>query len=87
MRLKIKQSYLGNNEYKYELYDFNKYLGEIIKEFDCRDLQLGSIVQFENEKYKIDKVYDCEISPEQDEVIIYELASILVDIHLELWEW
>jgi len=25
------------------------------------------------------------ISPEQDEVIIYELTSILVDIYLDLW--
>jgi len=41
MRLKIKQSYLGNNEYQYELYNHNECLGEIIKEFHWRDLQLG----------------------------------------------
>lgn len=85
MRLKIKQSYLGNNEYKYELHNHNECLGELIKEFDWRDLQLGNIVQYGAEKYRINKVYDCELSPEQDEVIIYDLTPILVDIYLELW--
>ena len=85
MRLKIKQSYLGSNEYKYELYNRNECLGELIKEFDWRDLQLGNIVQFENDKLRINRVYDCEISPEQDEVIIYELTSILVDVYFDLW--
>ena len=85
MRLKIKQSYLGDNRYKYELYDHMEgFLGEILKNFNWYNLQQGKVVNFNNEKYYIDMVYDCENSPEEDEVIIYELTPIAADVSLWL---
>lgn len=73
-KMKIKQSYHGTGSkegYLYQLYRTEKTIEEI-ELLPC-EVNIGSILEIENEHYRVTKVYDCEISPEEDEVIWFEL--------------
>ena len=49
VKLNLRQSYKGNNVYEYELFDGEKSLGKIIKNFDWNSLQINSILKYKGE--------------------------------------
>lgn len=85
--MKIKQSYHGTGSkegYLYQLYRTEKIIEEI-KLLPC-EVNTGSILEIENAHYRVKKVYECEISPEEDEVIwfILEPYAFQADFQLEI---
>ena len=81
--IKIKQMYLGDNKYRYDLID-DMIPFEMEQNFHLNDLQIGSVVKFQKNLYKVENIYDCPDSPEEDEVIIYELNPIQATFKVKL---
>jgi hypothetical protein len=83
--LKIKQSYHGNGGkegYRFLLYNNDIELCSI-KNVPV-EVYYGATLEIGGSIYYVDKIYDCEKSPEEDEVIWYELEPYEVDFKLEI---
>lgn len=81
--LKIKQMYLGDNKYRFDLID-DIIPFEMEQNFQLNDLEIGKVVEFQKTLYKVEHAYDCPDSPEEDEVVIYVLTPIQATFKVKL---
>lgn len=87
--MKIKQSYHGTGSKEGYLYKWYKDNGEIMELVTLpTEVHTGSILAIEDNYYKVRKIYDCEISPEELEVVWFELDRHVfkADFNLEIKE-
>ena len=83
MELKIRQMYLGDNQYRFELLD-DELPFKMEQTFEISDLSRGQMVEFRKELYYIEHVYDCPDSPEEDEVVYYILKPVKTTFKVKL---
>lgn len=83
--LKIKQKYCGTGKkegYIFQLFNGDTELCHI--ENVPVEVYHGATLDVGGEVYYVDKIYDCEESPEQLEVVWYILKPFKVDFKLKL---
>lgn len=84
--MKIKETFISKrNEYTYELMQEEKVVEELI-ELPMEVVE-GSIIQINSTLFRVGKIYDCELSDKNLEVVWYELAPFRADFVLEVKEF
>lgn len=73
--MKIKQSYLGDQSAEGYLYEWFPSEGEAKQlEVFPHGVKLGSVLELDGSFYRVKRMYDCSVSPEELEVVWFEVA-------------